>query len=88
MTHHKKLGMWLQLGGHCDGETDLLKVALREAKEDFVSFIKECYTPEGHPIDREFEKNIGKPCDWCNFGKNRELCGAGLAPDEKFFILG
>ena len=34
MTHHKKLGMWLQLGGHCDGETDLLKVALREAKEE------------------------------------------------------
>ena len=64
------------------------KKRLREAKEDFVSFIKECYTPEGHPIDKEFEKNIGKPCDWCNFGKNRELCGAGLAPDEKFFILG
>ena len=34
MTHHRKLGMWLQLGGHCDGETDLLKVALREAKEE------------------------------------------------------
>ena len=34
MTHHKKLGMWLQLGGHADGEKDLLKVALREAKEE------------------------------------------------------
>jgi len=34
MTHHKKLGMWLQLGGHADGENDLLKVALREAKEE------------------------------------------------------
>ena len=31
MTHHKELGMWLQLGGHADGENDLLKVALREA---------------------------------------------------------
>ena len=28
MTHHKELGMWLQLGGHADGENDLLKVAL------------------------------------------------------------
>ena len=34
MTHHKKLGKWIQLGGHADGESDLLKVALREAKEE------------------------------------------------------
>ena len=34
MTHHKKLNMWLQLGGHADGEIDLLKVALREAEEE------------------------------------------------------
>jgi len=34
MTHHKKLGKWLQLGGHADGENDLLRVALREAKEE------------------------------------------------------
>ena len=34
MTHHKKLGKWLQLGGHADGEDDLLLVALREAKEE------------------------------------------------------
>ena len=34
MTHHKKLNMWLQLGGHTDGEDDLLSAALREAKEE------------------------------------------------------
>tara|TARA_B100001250_G_scaffold412489_1_gene443829 strand:- start:2335 stop:2877 length:543 start_codon:yes stop_codon:yes gene_type:complete len=34
MTHHKKLNMWLQLGGHADGECDLLNAALREAKEE------------------------------------------------------
>jgi len=34
MTHHKKLGKWIQLGGHADGENDLLTVALREAKEE------------------------------------------------------
>ena len=34
MTHHKKLGKWIQLGGHADGESDLLKVALREATEE------------------------------------------------------
>ena len=34
MTHHKKIGKWLQLGGHSDGEEDLLKVSQREAKEE------------------------------------------------------
>ena len=34
MTHHRKLRMWLQLGGHADGEKNLFKVALREAEEE------------------------------------------------------
>lgn len=34
LTHHRKLGMWLQLGGHADGEADVLAVALREAREE------------------------------------------------------
>ena len=34
LTHHRKLGKWLQLGGHADGEPDVLSVALREAKEE------------------------------------------------------
>jgi 8-oxo-dGTP pyrophosphatase MutT (NUDIX family) len=34
LTHHKKLNKWLQLGGHTDGESDVLAVALREAREE------------------------------------------------------
>ena len=34
LTHHRKLGRWLQLGGHADGERDLAQVALREAEEE------------------------------------------------------
>src|SRR5689334_14912937 len=34
MTHHRKLDRWLQPGGHADGETDVLKVALAEATEE------------------------------------------------------
>jgi len=34
LTHHAKLGRWLQLGGHADGSTDLAAVALREAREE------------------------------------------------------
>jgi 8-oxo-dGTP pyrophosphatase MutT (NUDIX family) len=34
LTHHKKLGLWLQLGGHADGERDLRIAALKEAGEE------------------------------------------------------
>src|SRR6185369_5766902 len=34
LTHHARLGRWLQLGGHADGETDPFAVALREAREE------------------------------------------------------
>jgi 8-oxo-dGTP pyrophosphatase MutT (NUDIX family) len=34
LTHHRKLDRWLQLGGHADGDPDVLAVALREAREE------------------------------------------------------
>lgn len=34
LTHHRKLDRWLQPGGHADGDTDLARVALREAQEE------------------------------------------------------
>ena len=34
LTHHRKLGRWLQLGGHSDGNPDPLAVAMQEAEEE------------------------------------------------------
>jgi 8-oxo-dGTP pyrophosphatase MutT (NUDIX family) len=34
LTHHRKLGRWLQLGGHCDGEANLVRAALLECSEE------------------------------------------------------
>jgi 8-oxo-dGTP pyrophosphatase MutT (NUDIX family) len=34
LVHHRKLGRWLQPGGHCDGQCDLVAAALREAEEE------------------------------------------------------
>jgi 8-oxo-dGTP pyrophosphatase MutT (NUDIX family) len=34
LLHHRKLDIWVQPGGHADGETDLAAVALREAEEE------------------------------------------------------
>lgn len=34
LTHHRKLGIWIQLGGHADGDLDLLRAAQKEAVEE------------------------------------------------------
>ena len=34
LTHHRKLGLWLQPGGHTDGQSDVAAAALREAREE------------------------------------------------------
>jgi 8-oxo-dGTP pyrophosphatase MutT (NUDIX family) len=53
LTHHAKLGRWLQLGGHADGDSDTFGVALREAREE--SGMKEILEPSGErfplPLD-------------------------------------
>ena len=61
MTHHKKLNMWLQLGGHADGEKDLKSVALKEAKEEsgfnnFSILSEEIFDLDIHKIEPMNEK--------------------------------
>ena len=34
LVHHRKLGRWLQPGGHADGQSDIPAAALREAIEE------------------------------------------------------
>ncbi len=34
LNHHRRLGRWMQFGGHCDGDADILRVAAREAWEE------------------------------------------------------
>jgi 8-oxo-dGTP pyrophosphatase MutT (NUDIX family) len=34
LTHHRKLDKWFQTGGHCDGDSDVLNVAIKEAMEE------------------------------------------------------
>jgi len=55
LTHHKKLGFWLQPGGHADGDADVFGVALREAIEEsgiegIVSVKSEIFDVDVHLI--------------------------------------
>lgn len=55
LTHHRKLGIWVQLGGHADGDADIRRVALREATEEsglshIVAARSAIYDVDVHPI--------------------------------------
>ena len=54
LLEHKILNSWVYPGGHADGESDLLKVALKEANEETGLKVKilssEIFTLQSYPI--------------------------------------
>lgn len=64
LTHHRKLGRWLQPGGHADGDRDLARVALREAEEE--SGLRDLRVePVVYDLDRHWiPEHRGVPGHW------------------------
>lgn len=55
LTLHRKLKLWVQPGGHADGDADVLRVALREAEEEsgisgILTLSREIYDVDIHTI--------------------------------------
>lgn len=64
LTHHRKLDRWLQPGGHADGDTDLSRVALREAEEE-SGLTQLVVEPAIFDIDRhEIPARGDEPAHW------------------------
>jgi 8-oxo-dGTP pyrophosphatase MutT (NUDIX family) len=40
LIHHFKLDKWFQPGGHCDGDCDVLAVAMKEASEETGQMVR------------------------------------------------
>jgi 8-oxo-dGTP pyrophosphatase MutT (NUDIX family) len=65
LTHHRKLNKWLQLGGHADGQTELLDVALREAREESGLTRLRVLSPAPFDVDRHrIPERKGVPEHW------------------------
>lgn len=65
LTHHRKLDKWLQLGGHADGDGDLLAVALREAQEESGLKAVQAVTTEIFDLDRHLiPARKDEPAHW------------------------
>ena len=75
LMHHRKLGMWLQMGGHADGVGDLAEVALREAEEE--SGIAGLQLVSGAPVDVDVHR-VDPPGEPAHF--HLDVRYAALAP--------
>jgi 8-oxo-dGTP pyrophosphatase MutT (NUDIX family) len=54
LHHHRKLDRWLQFGGHCDGDENVLRVAQREALEE--AGIEGLIVASARPFDLDIHK--------------------------------
>ena len=62
LTHHRKLDKWFQTGGHCDGDSDVLNVALKEAQEETGLADIQIISPDIFDIDiHEIPERKGIP---------------------------
>ncbi len=64
LTLHHKLKRWMQTGGHADGDSDVLRVALREAEEEsgisgIRPLMREIFDIDIHPIPANPHKGEG-----------------------------
>jgi 8-oxo-dGTP pyrophosphatase MutT (NUDIX family) len=84
LSHHRKLNLWVQLGGHADGDTCLPRVALREAEEESglhdLRVDSDIFDLDRHRIPARGDE----PTHW-----HYDVCYVARASgDEKFVVSG
>jgi len=77
LTHHRKLDIWVQLGGHADDDPDTLAVALREAEEESGLDALIPAVPEIFDIDIHTIPARGSEPEHEHFDVRYALCATG-----------
>ncbi len=81
LHHHRKLDRWLQFGGHCDGDEDVLRVAQREALEE--SGIEGLILASARPFDLDIHEIPARPAEPAHF--HYDLRWMLIAPGDAAF---
>ncbi|HSJ04566.1 MAG TPA: NUDIX hydrolase [Verrucomicrobium sp.] len=82
LHHHRKLDCWLQFGGHCDGDENVLRVAQREALEE--SGVEGLIVASARPFDLDIHpipEKGGEPAHW-----HYDVRYMFIAPEEAQFV--
>jgi 8-oxo-dGTP pyrophosphatase MutT (NUDIX family) len=83
LHHHRKLDKWLQFGGHCDGDRDILRVARREALEE--SGIEGLIVASERPFDLDIHPIPAKDNEPEHF--HYDVRYVLIAPENAEFVI-
>lgn len=82
LHHHRKLDRWLQFGGHCDGDENILRVAQREALEE--SGIAGLILASPRPFDLDVHTIPSRPTEPEH--EHYDVRYVLIAPEDAVFI--
>ena len=83
LHHHLKLDRWMQFGGHCDGDEDVLRVAQREALEE--SGIEGLILASPRPFDLDIHLIPERPTQPAHF--HYDVRWVLIAPEDPVFTV-
>jgi 8-oxo-dGTP pyrophosphatase MutT (NUDIX family) len=82
LNHHRKLDRWLQFGGHCDGDENVLRVAQREALEE--SGIAGLIVASARPFDLDIHEIPAQRDEPAHF--HYDVRYVFIAPENAAFV--
>jgi len=82
LHHHRKLDRWLQFGGHCDGDENIVRVAQREALEE--SGIEGLILASPRPFDLDIHPIPARPTEPAH--EHFDVRYVLIAPENATFV--
>lgn len=84
LHHHRNLDKWMQFGGHCDGDENVLRVAQREALEE--SGIPGLIVASARPFDLDIHEIPARPARNEPVHYHYDVRYVLIAPEDAAFV--